>query len=664
MKRFEVLTLFLLSIAMFHAVSAQYWFQFGAAGGSDSAYNNGASATIQTITSQNINSGSLAFWIGEDLSNGTFLQTGYVVQNQSADYPESCTKSGCTDYSYIPKGSPIWFYEYFPAGYDGSFLGGLGPAGSAGANKTYNNYGFFSQGNTWYFTMNGDILGSIDLGTGISGLNAPDAFGEIANTYNNKGFVEPVNFSNVSVKFNGKFIPLPAGYSYSGYGVGSLQALNNPYGVGELNNRVNLFDVGSGIPVLPNGQQLWKLGYNLDIVSSYGNTNSTLQYGAYKNIRLNEPQYYYINNSTRETFDGWTGEGVGSYTGTNTSAQVIMYGNITETAKWQLQYHENIYSSVGNTTGSGWYNYGSRYQYSVFSNVSYQNGSSRMLFDGWSNGNPSISGIGIATRSYNITAIWKQQYLVNVSTAHGSGFGAGWYFSGSNAMIRILNSTVSTGNNSRLAFYSWDNGSTNSTLRFEVLSPVLLSAVFKPEYLVNLVGQDVNGSRVKMNQFDIDNITINNNSIYFFSGIQYTVTAAYYGDTKMPIGFQVNVTSPQTIAVPVPLYNVNLKTLDVFGRPVDAVALLKFDNGTETSISTGDAGSYIINDVPYGMLQGTVQYAGIKERVSTLEKSSVLVVFIAIIDFVVLGAGVLLAIITYLYSRRELNKRMQEQKNE
>ena len=71
MKGYSLIIAFLLLLP---CINAQYWFQSGARGGQSTQFNSGAQVSIQTVTTQNSQSGSIAYWIGEDLQNGAFLQ--------------------------------------------------------------------------------------------------------------------------------------------------------------------------------------------------------------------------------------------------------------------------------------------------------------------------------------------------------------------------------------------------------------------------------------------------------------------------------------------------------------------------------------------------------------------------------------------------------------
>ena len=219
MKKLEIAILFLLIAAPISASQSGqiYWFQTGARAANSAAFNNGSSIYIQTVYPQNISYGSMAFWVGEDLSNGAFVQEGYEVNNRSGYYPTNCTLSGCSSREYLSKGIPTWFWEYFPSGYSGdSFLGFIGPNDSAGQNGSYNNYTFYSKEGEWYFLFNGNVIGNISLGTGTSGANPVTAFGEYADAMDNKSYMAPVAFKNLRVLKNGSFSNVAKEYAYRG----------------------------------------------------------------------------------------------------------------------------------------------------------------------------------------------------------------------------------------------------------------------------------------------------------------------------------------------------------------------------------------------------------------------------------------------------------------
>ncbi len=388
-------------------VGAQYWFQFGAKAGSGANFNNGASIQIQTITPQMLKTGSLGYWVGEDLPNGAFLQVGYVVENETGSYSTPCSIAGCTGYEYIKAGDAEWFYEYFPANNSDSFLGAIGPDGSAGVNGTFHTYSFYSNGNVWYFVIDGRQVGSVNLGVASAGPEVPVAFGELANTSDANTSLRPVTLANLSVYKSGSYLPVSIGTAYIGYGATSPKTLPDPYGVREVGNRTDYFQIGSGLPQLQNGTQLWALGYYVRVNSQYGEINGTTEYLAYTGARLYAPPIYPISANERAIFTGWTGAGRNSYTGPLDNVTTLLFNNISETANWQIQYLVNVTSKYGITQGSGWYNSSSIATLSL----SPPQGIGAAFYS-WSNGNANATFKTKVNSPINISALFRYSVTI------------------------------------------------------------------------------------------------------------------------------------------------------------------------------------------------------------------------------------------------------------
>jgi hypothetical protein len=421
MRRFEPpLALVLFSLLLIPGIaSAQYWFQAGARAGGSASNNNGASVEIQTVLPQTLGAGTMGFWTGENLPNGAFLQVGYVIENQSGNYPIDCTMSGCSSTEHITAGNAEWFYEYFLPGDSNTFLGSIGPDGSAGANGDFNTYSFYSLGNTWYFQFNNETIGSVDLGVSNSGPYPPLAVAEAANASNAGLFMSRVAFANLSAYKYDTYLPVAEAYGTIGYGVGSRVDLRNPYGVREIGTRINYFEVGSGLTQTTNNTKLWTLGYKLKVVSKYGDISSGNSYVAYSSVRMTSPTVVYFNNRSRAVFQGWTGTGLGSYTGSRNIVTLSIDSDIEETALWEVQNFVNVTSMFGNYTGTDWYANSSLAYYGVDRGITYQNGKPRFIFSGWSNGNKQLNGSARITSPLNITALWQYKTTLFGKDAYG-----------------------------------------------------------------------------------------------------------------------------------------------------------------------------------------------------------------------------------------------------
>ncbi len=604
-----VISFVFLSAFVFGVTYGNYWFQFGARGGISSEFNNGTMASIETVFPQNYSNGSPAFWVGEDLANGAFLQMGYLIANQTGSYPSYCSEQfGCGKYQDIKAGQEEWFYEYFPENYNGGgFLGGIGSPGSAGANGTYNRYGFYYNQSSgyWDFLFNGKVVGNVSLGSPGSGVHSPVAFGEVANATANGTFINPVNIKNFSVYTDGEFTPAPQGYAYIGYGSGSLENVPVPYGVEEIGNRVNYFKIGSGLPRPLNGTSLWNQGYVLSINSEYGNLTNFGEYLGYSRIKLYAPRIVNISNGVSAVFTGWVGRGYGSYTGPANTTAIVMESNITETAEWQIKYYLNVSTDYGSAYGYGWYNANSTVPYGISSNMIYTGNGSREVFLAWSNGANTTKGYIIMNSPHSVNALWRGQYYVNVSSQYGNASGSGWVFAGRQDIISVTPENMSPENNSRYAFYSWSDGNRNASFNMVVEGPENLVAVYKKEYLHFFRARDSYGDYIHADYFEVGGVKVNDTG-WFFSGDQYNITKAYYMGSWLPVNQNFTIGISNYTYVQLPVYNLEVFTKDIFGNPVNTSVNILFYNGSERSLNSGPNGEIYLKDIPYGEAHGQI----------------------------------------------------------
>ncbi len=572
MRRYEPFVAFalILFLAMASTASAEYWFQSGARAVGNSDQNNGASVQIQTITPQNLVSGAMAFWVGETLSNGAFLQVGYTISNETGNITTSCTASGCSGSTFIRAGDAEWFYEYFTPGNNDTFYGSTGPDGSAGANGTVNTYAFYSLGNTWYFTFNNKTIGSADLGTSDSGPYTPIALGEVANTSNASTYMHQVIFANLSSYKYDMFLPVQSGYGTVNYGVGSKTNLRNPYGVQEVGTRTNYFAVGSGLPTSNNDTRLWNLGYRLTVNSQYANISSRNTYVAYSPQAIYAPLFVNFTPTSRAAFTSWTGSGLGFYSGVQNTVNLLMTANITETANWQIQYLINVLSPYGRVTGSGWYGNGTYVTFSVTNTSFFRNGQ-EFRFMRWSTGATGTANQSLVTGPANITAIWQ--------------------------------------------------------FRSELLA-------------TNAYGQRVNVSKFLANNQQV------NDTPFLDTDKPTLISGAYYKGVWIAANTNITQNSPESVPVPLPIYNVTIKTTGVFGFPVNASVNVTFKNGTTASFYSGPNGIVSIPNVPYGYANASMSYLYLHE--SAVENNGVAVESIFISPLNAVELLILIAIFLYV----------------
>lgn len=187
--------------------------------------------------------------------------------------------------------------------------------------------------------------------------------------------------------------------------------------------------------------------YNSGSSASFSVTQSTIQ----------------TSPNTRYVFSHWSGD----YSGSGTSGTVTVNSAMKITAVYQLQYYLSVQAQPQNAPspqGAGWYNAGDT--------AALQNGGqtigdsgSRLVFQGWSvDGGAPQSGSTLSLQmnvAHSVTALYGQQYYLNVQTDQGVPYGSGWYNSGSTAQIYV-STPVSTTYGVAIVFNGWQ-GDVQST---------------------------------------------------------------------------------------------------------------------------------------------------------------------------------------------------------
>ena len=204
----------------------------------------------------------------------------------------------------------------------------------------------------------------------------------------------------------------------------------------------------------------------------------------------------------RFVWEGWSGSGVGSYSGDDNPATITMDEPITVTASWKNQFNILIhYDDLGsdisknpiNVNGisyrnevSLWLDRGSILSFS-FEPELLANQDKKYVWassSGLSNqksGSIIISGSGAITGKYNV------QYFVAVISNYSDTLGSGWYFSGDIVNPTLSNINITESQNERYVFSGWlEDGNTISGASdlFIVNNSISLTAFWQKQYLI------------------------------------------------------------------------------------------------------------------------------------------------------------------------------------
>jgi len=218
-----------------------YWFQQGAFSDPNITHNSiGASVMIRTVY-DTVNNDAHSYWVGAVLSDGAFVQVGYLNGLTTTGQYYCCA----------------WFYEFFPPNNTTSppLIGLIGSAGPIGSWHTYTMNS--TSNNVWSFYMDNQYLGSSpaasnkwNLGASNTSNNPIAAFSEVADTTVRTDRIGPAEFKNLMYASSSpnSFQTVPAATIRIGCGAAPNSCLPNPYGVGEITNSPNDFLAGS-VPV-------------------------------------------------------------------------------------------------------------------------------------------------------------------------------------------------------------------------------------------------------------------------------------------------------------------------------------------------------------------------------------------------------------------------------
>ena len=225
--------------------------------------------------------------------------------------------------------------------------------------------------------------------------------------------------------------------------------------------------------------------YQLNVSSAYGTVSGAGWYndGASATFSVT-PTAIDEGGGMRRSFTGWSGAGSASYTGADAEKTITMTSPVTETANWETQYQLTVNSAHGSPQGAGWYAEGSTADFSV--TTPEVDGSTRYVFTSWSGDHTGTAASASLTMdaAKTVTAGWKTQYQVVVTTAHGTATGGGWYDSGATADIGVSPTTVAGATGVQYLFTGWtgDHSGSSASASLTVDAAKSVTAIWNTQY--------------------------------------------------------------------------------------------------------------------------------------------------------------------------------------
>jgi uncharacterized repeat protein (TIGR02543 family) len=230
------------------------------------------------------------------------------------------------------------------------------------------------------------------------------------------------------------------------YQFGSVLTINSGSSYGATSPVSDWVDAGSGkvsYQTFTSGSQRWALSsspatFTVSSSTTISDTNFYHQYqltvstadfgtvsangwfnvGTVQSVTATPPS---VVSGEQYVFNGWTGTGSGSYTGTSNPCSVTMNAPITETASWTHQYYLTVSSAHGTTSGNGWYNNGSTAYAGLATGTVSGGAGTQYVFTSWSgdaSGSNFAQSNGITMNSpKTATAGWQTQYQVTFAVS-------------------------------------------------------------------------------------------------------------------------------------------------------------------------------------------------------------------------------------------------------
>ena len=206
----------------------------------------------------------------------------------------------------------------------------------------------------------------------------------------------------------------------------------------------------------------------------------------------------------------------------------------------------------------------------------------------------------------------------------------------------------------REAFASWSNGNANSTFREAVSGPLSLHAIFDTQYRIGLAGTDAYGNQIPVSYFIVDG-KLENGTFFLNANQTHSVEGAYYKGVLLPVNVSISAAAPSNVSVALPIYNISIRTVDLFLIPVNATVSLTYGNLSSSRTFSGASGTVQLADAPYGAANGTASYFGMSSPVTVGYGKAVTVFFISPTN--IAAFAIAAVVIVYVAFRRMPKKK-------
>jgi len=327
-------------------------FKVGAWGDDASRSNRGVEVRIETHTYNSAENSFNYFWVGDDLSDGAFIQFGYALEPGVHCLRGSVLQATLTcagTFESIVNSDARWEWQYWPDLSKPDFYFGTGPSASAGQNGTFHDYAIVTNSlNTWSFMLDDKTVAQTLFPANPS--MDPALIVAEGSAGNSSQPLGPARFDGLSY-FDGsqwKRVESLVAASYCGISVGCVA---NEYGAAAIGP--DSLIVGFGVPRSPDGTLLWTSQEEILHVQVHQgvrffvtSVSGTRQYNSSADLELPKGMFTYVSLLDTDTstpglgalgwlgaqdhFQGW----IGAVKSNNLTARILVESNESITAVW------------------------------------------------------------------------------------------------------------------------------------------------------------------------------------------------------------------------------------------------------------------------------------------------------------------------------------------
>ncbi len=230
-------------------------------------------------------------------------------------------------------------------------------------------------------------------------------------------------------------------------------------------------------------EAIYETQYLFSFKTQPGNFTSEW-YAAGTIVNLSAEPFIVVNPGERLVFKGWTNNA------SDTTIEITVNEPGFIEAKWCRQFLLKLNSPYGDLKGGGWYDEGSKVNFSVYPHIIELENCTRRVFESWIGegfSGTELNSTIVIRGLVNKTAVWRTEYCVMIETKYGNPFGAGWYNISSKARI-FLEPLLYESQRVRHVFERWEGSvkGSNNNITITVDSPVMIKAVWRTEFYLNV----------------------------------------------------------------------------------------------------------------------------------------------------------------------------------